>query len=145
MIIKKSKLSKFIKLPNIFDEANLVFTEGKRHLPFSIKRVYYILNMKKGSLRGFHAHKKCQQVIFCIQGRIKLVLDNGSNREEFIIKQPDQGIFLDKMIWHEMSDFVKGTILLVLASDYYKEKDYIRDYQKFLRQVRKELRDDTNE
>lgn len=135
MSIRKTKLSYLIEVPKIYDEGYLVFAEGKKDLPFAIKRVYYIFDTQKGAFRGFHAHKKCQQVLFCIKGKIKIILDNGNQKEKLILDQPNQGIFLDKKIWHEMVEFDKDTILLVYASDYYKEKDYIRDYQKFLKYV----------
>ena len=129
----KTKLSHLIEVPKIYDEGFLVFTEGIKHLPFAIKRVYYIFDLEKGAVRGFHAHKKCQQVLFCIKGKVKMILDNGYQKEELILEKPDQGIFIDKLMWHEMSEFNSDTILLVFASDYYKEKDYIRNYQHFLK------------
>ncbi len=141
----KTKLSYLIEIPKISDEGQLVFTEGKRHLPFAIKRVYYIFDVERGAIRGHHAHKKCQQVLFCIKGKINIVLDNGYEKEELVLDKPNEGIFLDKMMWHEMKDFEANSVLLVFASDYYKEKDYIRDYNNFLklcgRQIFKSLKD----
>lgn len=133
MRIKKTKLSYVIEIPKISDDAYLCFAEGSRDIPFSIKRVYYIFDAKTNAPRGFHAHKKTQQVIFCIKGKIRMVLDNGFKKEEIIMNQPNKGVFLDRMIWHEMLDFDEGTILLVFASGYFKEKDYIRSYDYFLK------------
>lgn len=131
----KTKVSYFIEAPKIIDEGSLVFTEGKKHLPFNIKRVYFISNVKKGAVRGHHAHKKCQQVLFCIQGKVKIHLDNGFEKEDLLLDKPNIGVFLDKMIWHQMSEFEKDTTLLIFASEYYKASDYIRDYEVFKKHV----------
>lgn len=129
----KPKLINLIKLPQIIDECFLCYAQEMDHIPFSIKRVYYILKSDPKKPRGFHAHHKTRQVLFCIQGSIKLVLDNGKLREEVILDKPEVGLLIDNMIWHEMHDFKKDTILLCLASRKFEEKDYIRDYEKFLK------------
>lgn len=126
-----------IRIPKIEDDCKLFFTQSSTHIPFPIKRVYYILDADPKKVRGFHAHKKTKQVIFCIQGDIKLVLDNGKKRKKIFLDQPNIGVLIDKMIWHEMKDFKKETILLVLASKVFDEKDYIRDYEKFKRKASK--------
>lgn len=119
-------------IPKIEDEALLCFAESKKHIPFAIKRFYFIYNVENQAIRGMHAHKKTLQFVFCIKGKVKMILDNGRQREEVILAKPNQGIFLDKMVWHEMADFQKDTILLVMASEYFDENDYIRDYGQFL-------------
>lgn len=131
-LFKKTKLSYIISIPQIEDEGSLCFAEENNHLPMNVKRFYYILDVIKGAKRGFHAHKKNIQVLFCIKGSIKVILDNGREREEVILNKPNQGIFLDQMIWHEMVEFNKNTVLLVAASELYEESDYIRDYDTFL-------------
>lgn len=128
---RKVGLIKKIKLGEVLDDCYLYFAQTKNHIPFAIKRVYYILQAKTKLPRGFHAHKKNKQVIFCIQGSIKLILDNGREKTDIILDKPNVGIFLDKLIWHEMVDFKKNTILLILASMIFDEKDYIRDYEQF--------------
>lgn len=120
-----------IEIPEIFDDCQLYFAQNPDHIPFTIKRIYYITNSDIRLPRGFHAHKKTQQVIFCIQGSIKLILDNGKKRKEVLLSKPNTGVFVDKMIWHEMHNFKKETILLVIASETFDPKDYIRDYGKF--------------
>ena len=127
-----TKLSKFITLPHIEDEGSLIFAEENNHLPINLKRIYYIYNVDDGANRGHHAHKKTKQVLFCINGSIKIILDNGKEREEVVLTKPYQGIYLDKMMWHEMVEFKKDTILLVAASEFYEESDYIRNYDTFL-------------
>jgi dTDP-4-dehydrorhamnose 3,5-epimerase-like enzyme len=135
--MKKTRLSHIIEIPKIKDEGFLCFAEGENHIPFPIKRLYYIFDVDAGAIRGKHAHKETQQILFCIQGSIKMILDNGKEKEEIILAEPNQGIFLDKMIWHDMVDFKADTILLVVASDYYKETDYIRDYDSFISLIKK--------
>lgn len=126
------ELVRIIKLPKIEDDAFLCFGQTPDHIPFNIKRVYYITKPKAGLPRGKHAHYKTQQILFCIQGKVRMVLDDGKNKEEIILKDPEDGIFLDKMIWHDMLDMDENTILLVLASEKHDPKDYIRDYKVFL-------------
>lgn len=122
---------KLIKIPQIIDDCYLFFAQNKDHIPFLIKRVYIISKADINKPRGFHAHKKTRQVLFCIQGSIKLVLDDGENKRRTILNKPEIGVFIDKMVWHEMHDFKKNTILLVLASLKFNPKDYIRDYKQF--------------
>lgn len=135
--IIKTKLSYIIEIPKIQDEGFLSFMEGKNHIPFEIKRIYYIYDVIKNAVRGKHAHIKTKQVIFCIRGSITIILDNGVDKEAITLNKPNQGLFLDKMMWHEMVAFKEGTILLTVASDKYKEEDYIRDYRKYLDEVEK--------
>lgn len=131
-----SSLIKYIKIPKISDECFLCFAQTPEQIPFEIKRVYYILKAIQDLPRGFHAHYQTEQVLFCIQGSITMVLDNGRQKEEIVLDRPEVGIMLDKMVWHEMHNFQPETIILVLASDRYKEEDYIRNYEEFLRIVK---------
>lgn len=133
--IIKTKLSHIIEIPKIRDEGYLCFFEGNNHIPFSIKRVYYIFDVIKNAVRGKHAHKKTKQVLFCIRGSITIVLDNGQDKEAITLNKANQGLFLDTMMWHEMVAFKEGTVLLVVASDVYKEEDYIRNYKTYLEEV----------
>lgn len=128
----KNNLIRLLSIPKVYDDCELCYVQNPAHIPFSIKRVYYIFNAKLSLPRGAHAHYKTRQILFCIQGSIKMVLEDGKTREEVILNRPDQGIILNKMIWHEMHDFQKDTILLVLASRKYEEEDYIRNHEQFL-------------
>ena len=130
--INRTKLSYTIDVPKIKDEASLCFAESSRHIPFKIKRVYYISDVDDNVSRGLHAHKKTLQAAFCIKGSVKMLLDSGKDQEEVVLNKINRGIYMDKMIWHEMTDFEKDTILLIFASEYFDEKDYIRNYQEFL-------------
>lgn len=133
---KAKNLIQLIKIPEIFDDCYLYFAQVSDHIPFSIKRVYYITKAQTNLPRGLHAHKKNQQVIFCISGSVKLVLDDGKRKKGITLSQANVGVFIDKMIWHEMLDFKKDTILLILASEIFDEKDYIRDYEQFKTRAR---------
>ncbi|WP_032496444.1 FdtA/QdtA family cupin domain-containing protein [Hydrogenivirga sp. 128-5-R1-1] len=126
---------KFIEFDIKGDErGKLIALEQFKNIPFEIKRVYYIYNLKNNIPRGFHAHKNLQQVAICIRGGCKFLLDNGKEKvKDIILDSPNKGLFIDKMIWHEMYDFSEDCVLIVLASDYYDESDYIRDYEEFLK------------
>jgi hypothetical protein len=115
-------------------DGNLVILEALRDVPFDIKRLYYITNLENSvSVRGQHAHRELEQVIFCIQGSFVLGLDDGQARQKVLMNKVNVGIRLGKMLWHTMEDFSSGCVLLVVASDYYNESDYIRDYEEFLK------------
>ena len=129
-------LINIIDFPGLGDErGGLIALEGNDSVPFEIKRVYYILDTKKGVSRGFHAHKVLKQLAVCIAGSCHFILDNGLEKEEIILDSPLKGLIIDKMIWHEMHDFSEDCVLLVLASAHYDENDYIRNYNEFLKEV----------
>lgn len=130
-----NKLIKLITIPLFNDEGKLCVAEANASIPFSINRIFYIFDVDKGAVRGCHTHYKNVQVLFCIKGEVRMVLDNGQLREEAVLNKPNQGILLDKMVWHEMRDFSEDAVLLVLASDKYDPSDYIRDYDKYLTAV----------
>jgi dTDP-4-dehydrorhamnose 3,5-epimerase-like enzyme len=126
------------QFPMMKDErGSLVAIESLRHVPFEIKRVYYIYNVSKEAMRGAHAHRNLQQVLISVSGSCKVLIDNGKEREWFILDSPRTGLYVGKMVWREMSEFTSDCVLLVLASDYYDEADYIRDYQAFLSEVQR--------
>lgn len=110
----------------------LIALEQLKDIPFEIKRIYYIFDVAEGMRRGCHAHKKLQQVLFCPHGSCKILLDDGAEKTEILLDSPDTGLLMNNNIWREMFDFSQGTVLMVLASDYYDESDYIRDYGEFL-------------
>ena len=126
-------LIKFIDFPALGDErGSLVALESEKTVPFSIKRVYYIFGTNAGVSRGFHAHKKLQQVALCITGKCRMILDDGRQRNEVWLDSPNKGLIIGDLVWREMHDFSEDCVLLVLASEHYDEADYIRDYGKFL-------------
>jgi len=134
------KNSGYIQLRSIKDDSDglLTVAEAGKDIPFDIKRVYYITNLENFiSVRGKHAHRELEQVIFCINGSFHLNLDDGASRQTIHMNKLNMGVILGKELWHEMTDFTAGCILLIFASDYYQEADYIRDYNTFLEYIRK--------
>jgi len=109
----------------------LSFFEGSHDVPFDIKRIYYISKVPEGIRRGFHAHKKLKQLLFCPYGKINLILDNGINREEILLDNPSIGVLIEKPMWREMLWIQKDSVLCVAASDFYDVEDYVRDYSEF--------------
>jgi dTDP-4-dehydrorhamnose 3,5-epimerase-like enzyme len=125
-----------IDLPEIPDgiDGKLSVAEGLHNIPFEIKRVYFIYGLENpDAVRGKHAHKQLEQVIFCLHGSFLLGVDDGHRQEELLISHRNTGVFLGTGLWHTMTRFSKDCVLLVLASDYYQESDYIRDYEEFKR------------
>lgn len=109
----------------------LSFFEGGHDIPFDVKRIYYISKVPEGVRRGFHAHKKLKQVLFCPYGRIQLILENANSREEIELSDPSIGVVIEEPIWREMLWLQKDSVLCVAASEYYDAEDYIRDYDEF--------------
>ncbi len=126
----------WINFPPLGDSrGSLVALEGNKTIPFDIKRVYYIFGTESGVVRGFHAHKKLQQVAVCVTGECRMILDDGNVREEARLNSPTKGVLIKDMVWREMHDFSDDCVLLVLASEHYDEADYIRNYKEFLEGV----------
>lgn len=117
---------------------SLSFFEANHSFDFDIKRFYYISGVPEGCSRGFHAHKQLKQLLFCPYGRINLILDNGKAREEIVLDDPSVGVIIERPIWREMVWLQKNSVLCVAASEYYNENDYIRDYEDYLRAIKKE-------
>lgn len=114
------------------ERGSLIAIEGNMDIPFTIKRIYYIFAVQNGMRRGFHAHRELKQVLICVSGSCKILLDDGQTKETILLDSPSRGLLIDKMLWREMYDFSPDAVLLVLASEHYSESDYIRDYEKFL-------------
>lgn len=117
----------------------LISLEQMKNVPFKIKRVYYMFDTVKGVRRGFHAHKALKQILICVKGSCKILLDNGNDKEEVVLDRPNKGLIIESNIWREMFDFSSDAVLMVLASELYDESDYIRDYDDFIKYV-KEMR-----
>lgn len=133
---KPTGLAKLIHLPVVTDpRGDLTFVEGRNHIPFDIARVYYLYNVPVDSERGGHAHIKLQQVIFALSGSFRVTVDDGETREEHWLRDPRQGVLVERLIWREMDRFSQGAVCMVLASQPYDESDYIRDYDVFQARV----------
>ena len=113
------------------ERGNLIAIEENKNIPFEIKRVYYIFDTKDGVRRGFHAHKNLEQVLVCVNGSCEILLDDGKEKSITKLENRNEGLFIEKLVWREMFNFSADCVLMVLASDYYDEKDYIRDYNEF--------------
>lgn len=125
-----------IDFPRVLDaRGNLTFVESHRHVPFDIKRVYYLYDVPGGAHRGGHAHKDLQQVIIAMSGSFDVVLDNGHSKMTVSLNRSYYGLYMPNMIWRELQNFSSGSVCLVLASQPYIEEDYYRDYDEFLKAV----------
>jgi len=120
------------------DRGMLVALEEFNDIPFEIKRVYYMYDTKPGVRRGYHAHKCLEQILICIHGSCKVLLDNGVEKKVISLETPYEGLYVPPELWHEMYDFSPDAVLMSLASDVYNEEDYIRDYDMFLKSVQGE-------
>ncbi|MBI4325131.1 MAG: FdtA/QdtA family cupin domain-containing protein [Chloroflexi bacterium] len=113
-------------------DGNLFIAESARQIPFPIKRVYFINSLANPeAVRGRHAHKTLEQVLVCICGSFVLHLDDGRTRQRMTLNDPSCGIYMGPLVWHKMTSFSYDCVILVLASDWFAEADYIRDYQAF--------------
>ncbi|WP_298495264.1 MULTISPECIES: sugar 3,4-ketoisomerase [Helicobacter] len=129
---------KLLSLQTIGDErGKLVSLESNKNLPFAIKRVYYMFDTSPDEPRGFHAHKELEQLVIAIDGACEFVLDDGKSKESVWLNRPDFGLYIGKNMWREMRNFSYGCKLMILASDYYDESEYIRDYAEFLEIIKR--------
>lgn len=122
-----------IDLPKISDpRGNLTFIEGGNHIPFNIKRVFYLYDVPTGEDRGAHAHKTLHQFLVCLAGSFDVSLDDGTNKKLVHLNRPWKGLHIPPMTWASEVNFDPGSVCLVLASDKYDEDDYYRDYDQFI-------------
>ena len=125
---------KMVNLPKINEpRGNLTFIEGGRHIPFEIKRVYYLYDVPGGAERGGHAHKHLHEFIVAMSGSFDVVLNDGAKKKRFHLNRSYSGIYICPMVWRELDNFSSGSVCMVLASNFYDEADYYRDYQEFVR------------
>lgn len=128
---------KIIQLPRIEDpRGNLTFVEENDHIPFDIKRVYYLYDVPGGAARGGHAHKELHQLIIAMSGSFDILIDDGFEKKTFHLNRSYYGLYICPMIWREINNFSSGSVCMVLASNLYDESDYYRDYNDFFRATR---------
>ena len=126
---------KYMFQPHGDERGQLVALEEFKDIPFRIKRVYYMYDTLSGVVRGKHAHIHLEQILICIHGSCKVLLDNGKERKVVNLEKPYEGLYVSSKMWREMYDFSKDAVLMVLASELYDGKDYIRDYDTFLQLI----------
>ncbi len=129
-----------LEFPQYGDErGHLVIVEGKKDIPFEIKRIFYIYGSGKDIIRGQHANRKTEFILINVSGQSKVrIRDGRGNEAVFSLNRPHTGIYLPRMIWKDMYDFSEDSVLLCLASEHYDPDEYIRDYDEFLEVVRRE-------
>jgi hypothetical protein len=127
---------KIIELPQISDvKGNLTFIEGITHIPFDIKRTYYLYDVPGGSTRGSHAHKNLHQFVVAMSGSFDVALFDGFQEKRFHLNRSYYGLYIGPLMWRTLDNFSSGSVCMVLASAPYEESDYIRDYKEFLRTI----------
>lgn len=117
-------------------KGNISVVENNKDIPFEVKRVYYLYDVPGGESRGAHAHKELSQLIIAASGSFTVTLDDGNVKRTFLLNRPYQGLYVKPGIWRDLDDFSSGSVCLVLASHPYDEKDYIRDYEEFIKYKR---------
>lgn len=124
---------KIIKLPSFNDKrGSLSYLEGFNHIPFKIKRIYYIYDVPKNVSRGEHAHKELEQLFISISGSFDINLDDGTSTKKFHLDKRNEGLYICPKIWRTIENFEEGSTCLVLASQIYKKEDYIFNYREFI-------------
>lgn len=132
-------------LPRIQDpRGNLTYVESSKQIPFDIRRVYYLYDVPGGSERGGHAHLALHQVMIAMSGSFDIVLDDGFNKRRIHLNRSYQGLYIPPMTWRELDNFSSGSVCMVLASEYFTESDYLRDYSEFMCEVHSRRRSPAN-
>ena len=127
---------RIIELPKISDpRGNLTFVEANRHIPFDIKRVFYLYDVPGGSERAGHAHKQLQSLLIAMSGSFDILLDDGDQKIKYHMNRSYYALYVSSMIWGKLDNFSSGSVCMVLASEYYDESDYYREYQDFIEAV----------
>ena len=124
---------RLIKFPIISDpRGNLSVIEGGNHIPFEIKRVYYLYDVPGGAERGGHAHKQLEQLIIAMSGSFDVLLDDGKNKRKFHLNRSYYGLYVSPMVWREIDNFSSGSVCMAIVSAPYDEADYFREYKDFV-------------
>ena len=130
-------LGEIINLQSLGDSrGGLVVAEAQRHIPFEVRRVYWIHGTQSCVERGFHAHKDLRQVAVAVSGSCEMLLDDGKKIASVTLDTPDRGVVIEPGVWHYMKGFTPDCVLLVFADAHYDEEDYIRDYKQFIRSTK---------
>ena len=136
--------SKIIELPRINDQrGNSTFIESGRHVPFEIKRTYYLYDVPGGASRAAHGHKALHQLMIAMSGSFDVTLDDGYQKQLFHLNRSYYGLYIPPMTWRDLDNFSSGAVCMVLASEFYDKKDYFREYPTFLQAARGASNDST--
>lgn len=123
---------RIIELPRINDpRGNLTFIEGNNHIPFLIRRSYWIYDVPGGEIRGGHSYRNLQEVIIAVSGSFDVVVENGGQKQVFSLNRSYFGLYVPSMVWRDLENFSTNSLCLILASDVYDEADYIRDFNEY--------------
>ncbi len=126
-----------IELPKIADpRGNLTFIEENKHIPYDIKRVFFLYDVPGGEIRAGHALKTCNQLLIAASGSFNVTLDDGTEKKVFHLNRSYYGLHIPPLIWREIDNFSSGSVCMVLASEFYSEADYYREYDEFIKAVR---------
>ena len=128
---------KIIPLPVIHDpRGNLTFIESENHIPFEIRRVYYLYDVPGGATRAGHGHKLLHQLMIAMSGSFDVELDDGTEKKKYHLNRSSYGLYIPRMIWRDIDNFSSGSVCMVLASEHFQESDYYRDYEEFVAAAR---------
>ena len=129
---------RIIQLPKVLDKrGNLSIIEELKNIPFTIERTYWIYDVPGGELRGGHAYRENEEFIVALSGSFDVILDDGNERKTFSLNRSYYGLYVPKGLWREINNFSTNSLALILSSTVYEEKDYIRDYNDFLKMKRR--------
>ncbi len=130
---------KLFNLRNFIEpDGNLVPIESKHDIPFDMKRIFYVYGVENQDDRGKHSHYKTKQVLICLNGEVKVVCDDGKNKQSYTLSKPNQALYIPEMIWDEQVYKSEDSVLLVLANTHYNTDDYIENYEEFIKLKEKE-------
>lgn len=126
-----------VALPNVLDDRGmLTFAEGNNHVPFLIKRIFWIQDVPVGKYRGAHSHKTCQEMVVAVTGGFTMYIDDGHENAEVRLDSPTKGIVIEAGVWCELRDFLPGTVLFVAASEEFDPSGYVHNYDEYLEDIR---------
>jgi len=136
--IESIRSCRIVRLQNIPDKPDgiLHVAESGKQIPFAVRRTFFITNLANPcAVRGKHAHKTLEQVIFAVSGSFELEVNDGRKKDKILMNDPSLGVYMGPGLWHVMRDFTADCVIAVLCSDHYRESDYLRTYDDFLRFV----------
>ena len=131
--------AQIVQLPKIEDvRGNLTFVESQGAIPFDIKRVYYLYDVPGGASRAAHGHRELQQLVIAMAGSFDITIDDGLKKTTYSLNRSYYGLYIPPMSWRDLDNFSSGAVCLVLASEFYDESDYFRDYDQFIKAAKGE-------